>query len=296
MKNRINLLDMHQKLKRPLILDGAMGSLLLEKGINNHLLLWTALSNIEKPDIVKSLHIEYINAGADIITTNTFRTNPYVIKKSNINISTSEFVKIAVSIAKSAHNSKEVIIAGSNAPAEDCYQKERTISYEELIYNHSTHINELWENSVDVIWNETQSHKDEIEIICNICHQHKLPYIISLYFDDNLKILSGENLYEIVDFIKPFEPLAVGFNCIKPMTFFNYIEKYTLPEKWGFYFNCGAGDYQDDFIICGISPEKYINIIKPLLDLKPLFIGTCCGSNPFHTKAIKELLNETYRN
>lgn len=296
MKNKISLLELYNSLKRPLILDGAMGSLLLEKGIKNHPVLWTALSNIENPDIVRSIHCEYINAGADIITTNTFRTNPYAIKKSQVNFGVENFVKSAVQLAKDARQNKKILIAGSNAPAEDCYQRERTISIEELIYNHKLHIDLLWKNSVDIIWNETQSHKDEIEIICKYCSENKIPFVINLFFDDDLKILSGEDLKEIVDFIINYDPVAIGFNCIKPSTFFSYIEKYNLPERWGVYFNCGSGEFTDENISCGINPKIYVDIIKKLIDLNPIFIGSCCGSNPEHTKAIKNFVNEVYRN
>jgi len=294
MKEKINFIDLYNQLKRPLILDGAMGSLLIEKGITNHPVLWTSLSNLENPETVKSIHLEYIKNGADIITTNTFRTNPISVKKSNENIDINEFVKKAVQLAKEARDNKRVIIAGSNAPAEDCYQKDRTISTRELEYNHKTHIQILWDSSVDIIWNETQSHMDEIKIICKYCSENKIPFIVSLFFDDNLKILSGENLVDVVNYIISHDTAAVGFNCIKPEIFFKYIEKYSLPERWGFYFNCGAGNYTDEFITCGISPEHYVEITKQLLPFNPIFIGSCCGSNPKHTKAIKELLNEIY--
>lgn len=295
-RKRINIIEKYSELNRPLILDGAMGSLLLEKGITNHPILWTALANIEKSEIVKNIHIDYIDAGAEIITTNTFRTNPYSIKKSNLNISAAEFVKTAINNALDAINDNEVIIAGSNAPAEDCYQKERTISFNELESNHKIHIELLWESTVDIIWNETQSHRDEIEIICKYCYENKIPYVVNLFFDKNLKILSGEDLIEIIELISSWDPIAIGFNCIKPETFYKYIEKYSLPLRWGFYFNCGAGNYTDETITCGISPNSYIEYIKPLLEYKPLFIGTCCGSSPLHTKSVKEFFNALYRN
>ena len=62
---------------KPLILDGAMGSLLQQKGIPFDEYLWTAKANISNPNLVKDIHENYISAGADIISTNTFRTNPW---------------------------------------------------------------------------------------------------------------------------------------------------------------------------------------------------------------------------
>jgi homocysteine S-methyltransferase len=80
-------------LKKPLVLDGPMGTLLIERGIDLGSKLWSALALINAPDQVKKIHKEYIEAGADIITTNTFRTNPYAVKSSNSNFSSKDTCK-----------------------------------------------------------------------------------------------------------------------------------------------------------------------------------------------------------
>lgn len=292
---RIDIIGMHAE-KRILVLDGAMGSLLQQYGAASDKYLWSSLSNLKNPEIVRKIHKEYIDAGADIITTNTFRTNPASVKLSGHSISVEEFVRISVNLAIEAREDRNVIIAGSNAPAEDCYQKERTLSKDELEYNHKKHIELLWESGVDIIWNETQSHLDEIEIICNFCHSQNLPYVINLFYDNQLNLLSGESLRDAVKVVATFKPTAVGFNCIKPELFLDKIKPDLLVDRWGFYLNCGSGEYTDESISCGISPEYYLSLIKPLLELKPLYVGSCCGSSPSHTKIIKEYIDEVYRN
>jgi homocysteine S-methyltransferase len=220
-EGRIDLLKRKDELKRPLILDGALGSLLQQRGIEAEEDLWMSHANLFFPKTVVKLHREYIQAGADIITTNTFRTNPYALKSSNEDIYDEDFVRKSVELAKVAREREEmdIIIAGSNSSAEDCYQKERTIDKNTLEYNHKKHIELLWENGVDVIWNETHSHLDEIEIICEYCSSNNLPFIISLFFDENLRLLSGETLTETVSFISKFSPAAIGFNCVYPGIF-----------------------------------------------------------------------------
>ena len=292
--NRLALLEKYKGLKRPLILDGAMGSLLQQKGIPGDKHLWFSKLNIDNPKLVIEIHKEYIDAGADIITTNTFRTNPASLKASNYSFDQSKFVFRSVQIAIEAREDKEIIIAGSNAPAEDCYHKERTISMYELDYNHKKHIELLWENGVDVLWHETQSHWDEIEIISKFCSYNSLPFVMNFYFNDDLKLLSGEPLSEAVDFAKEFSPVAIGFNCIKPDIFRKYFEKHEIGYNWGFYFNCGAGNVSDNYIHCGIDPTKYTEIIRQYLNYKPVFIGSCCGSSPLHTQTIKDFFDEIY--
>ncbi|PKL81709.1 MAG: hypothetical protein CVV24_13865 [Ignavibacteriae bacterium HGW-Ignavibacteriae-3] len=293
-KSRLNLIDEYTVMNRPLILDGAMGALIHERKNTFDKNLWSSLTNITDPFLVESLHVKYINAGAQIITTNTFRTNPVAYNKSNLNITLEDFVRSSVGIALRARGSNRVIIAGSNAPAEDCYQKQRLISEKDLINNHHYHITYLWESGVDIIWNETQSHWDEIEIICKFCSENSIPYAMNLYFDDDLKLLSGEPLQAVIENIKEFSPEVIGFNCIHNKLLEDYINKYSLPNNWGFYFNCGSEPIGEGIIHCAISPASFSAKIRSFLNYKPIFIGSCCGSNPEHTTAIKDLMNEVY--
>jgi methionine synthase I (cobalamin-dependent) len=121
-----------------------------------------------------------------------------------------------------------------------------------------------------------------------------IPYAVNLYTDRDLNILSGESLDYAIKFIASFNPQAIGFNCIELNIFERFIEKFPLPYSWGFYFNCGSGDPESNQIQCGVKPSDLAEQIKPLLRLNPLFAGSCCGSNPAHTKAVKELFNEIY--
>jgi homocysteine S-methyltransferase len=275
---------------KPLILDGAMGSYVQQKGFATEGNLWTTNLNHTNPEIIIQTHLEYIEAGADVITTNTFRTNPASLFKAGIS-NTAIYVKEAVNLAKQTVIGKKVLIAGSNPPAEDCYQSTRIVNSNELEINHKNHIDLLIDNGVDFVLNETQSHFDELRIICDHCDQNNIPYVISLYVLDTLKILSGESLDNILLFLKDHEVMAIGFNCISPNLFLNTIGSIQLPERWGYYLNCGSGNPTDKIINCGIQPDEYLKTVKKSLAYKPLFIGSCCGSNPAHTKKIREFLN-----
>ncbi len=295
-RSRIDILEKYELLKRPLILDGAMGSLLQQKNIPLHKNLWASIVNVTHPETIVEIHKEYIASGAEIITTNTFRTNPNAMHHSNLNITNEEFIHCGVQLAfDSVYRNDMIIIAGSNAPAEDCYQIERSLTHTKLDYNHKLHIEQLMECGCDIIWNETQSHWDEIKIITSFCSENAYPYVVNLYFNDELRLLSGEPLDEAVSFISEFSPAGIGFNCIKPELLKRYFENNTPPLHWGFYLNCGAGDIHDEIIKCDLDPQGCSDEIKPLLKMNPMYLGSCCGSTPHHTKAIKELLDEVYR-
>jgi len=287
-KADINFFALAKRMKRPLILDGAMGSLLQQRGVKMHSALWMSLANLENPEIVKGIHDEYIEAGADIITTNTFRTNPLAINRLTSK-KIKGLVRKAVNIARAAAGDLPVLIAGSNAPAEDCYQVKRTITKKELEANHKSHIEELYSNGCHFILNETQSHFDEIKIISNYCSDNSIPYVISLFFGNDLNILSGENLSEIIKFIKDRNALAIGFNCILPSTMIKTKRLIKNTKHWGFYLNCGDGAYTDDNIECGISPKEYAKHVAEYTTLSPSFIGACCGSGPEHIRELKNI-------
>jgi len=276
---------------KPLRLDGAMGTYLQEKGYSPNKALWMTEINQTNPDVIVQIHKEYIEAGADIVTTNTFRTNPSAFE--NTGNDWIPYVEQAVKLAQTAVKGydKKVYITGSNAPAEDCYQTERTISNNKLEINHKYHIDLLIDSGVNFILNETQSHFDEIQIICNHCHKNKIPFLISLYLTDTLSILSGESFKYVLQFIYEYEPLAIGFNCISPNVFNKIREQVQLNFNWGYYLNCGLGNPSDKIITCGINPDEYIEIVKESMKNNPSFIGSCCGSNPNHIRKIKEFLD-----
>jgi len=273
---------------KPLILDGAMGSMLQQNGFTAHPDLWMSKLNLTNANIIFNVHKSYINAGADIITTNTFRTNPAAFEGAGYPYD-SKYVREAVNIAKDASKNTSVIIAGSNPPAEDCYQKQRKISNKLLEINHTNHIDLLIDNGVDFILNETQSHFDEIKIICEHCTRYNIPYILSFYFDENLTILSGEHLNYILKYSADHNPLAIGFNCIAPILFKSMLRNINPTGNWGFYLNCGSGNPQDENIKCGISPIEYSGMVGETFKYEPSFVGACCGSNPNHIKEIKKL-------
>ncbi|MDP2304296.1 MAG: homocysteine S-methyltransferase family protein [Ignavibacteria bacterium] len=278
-------------LHRPLILDGATGTKLIEHNHNFNDSLWTSIFNITNPELVIKLHREYLEAGADIITTNTFRTNYLAYKNSSIEISHSSLVKRSVNLAIEARNGRKILIAGSNAPAEDCYQTNRTISHIDLIKNHHLHIDELMSAGVDFILNETQSHFDEIKIIAEYCYQNKIPFVLSLYFDDELRILSGETVSEIIEYLKPFKPLALGFNCVSPKRLHSLLTEIELKSDWGFYLNCGDDNSLNNKLKCTVTPDSYIDKVSHFPQSNYIFIGACCGSSPSHIKEIKRYLD-----
>lgn len=279
---------------KPALLDGAVGSLLQTHGIMMHPVLWSSYANISDPKTVTKVHKDYLLAGADVISTNTFRTNPAAYISARIDNDYDQFVRNSVSIAKVLKKEHSFLLAGANASAEDCYRRERTLNRTELEYNHKKHIELLWDSGCDFILNETQSHMDEIEIICRFSSENKIPFVVSLYFTHDLKLLSGEHVEEAVQFIADFKPEMISFNCIKYSQLAELLKHIQAPSKWGFYLNSGKDNQTDAHIETGVFPDEYCAYVEEFLSMKPAMIGSCCGSTPEHTSKLRKMIDERY--
>lgn len=307
---KFNIFEWAKKLDRPLILDGAMGSLLQVKYPSlYHPGIWMNKVLIQHPDFVQNLHLNYINAGADIITTYTFRTSPYALSiYDDEKHSSEEMVKIAVNQClearkKAKEGKTPVLIAGSNSSMVHCYAGNlKDIKDEEIIENHTKHIEYLMKAGVDFILNETFSQIKEIEITSQICTKQGIPYIISLYCDENLNLISGEKVLEALEVIKKYNPLAISFNCVKYSTMKKILKEIDLKDLlWGLYINCGDEKMQENYVAMGgkvemnmldivVSPENLVNFTNEIIQtqkLRPSFVGTCCCSNHEHTEKLK---------
>lgn len=308
-----SLFQWSRKFNRPLILDGAMGSIVHSKysSLYQHG-LWMNKVLIQDPTFIKNLHLDYIKSGADIITTFTFRTNPYALKlHDQEHHKSEEMVKIAVEACLEAkkqalaENIKPILIAGSNTTMIRCYVGDLTgISDEEIYENHKQHMENLMNSGSDFILNETFGHLREIRIVCEVSQKLGIPFVISLYCEDNLTMRSGEPLQEVVDFVKKFNPLAIGFNCIKYSTMKKIIKEINLRDiVWGCYINCGDENMQEtyaamkgkvgvevlDFAVSPDDLKKFTEEIILVKNLRPAFVGSCCCSNPDHTKKLAEI-------
>jgi 5-methyltetrahydrofolate--homocysteine methyltransferase len=302
------------EITRPNILDGACGCVLQE----NHPELfddniWMTKINTYYPEEVKCLANEYLKSGANIITSNTFRTNSsslelYNHKNLEFSLNSQNEVKKALDILLNLRKetNSNFFIAGSNPPSQDCYTKTQTLSYEKIKDNHINHIKLLYENGADIILNETQSFLNEIEICQKFCFQNNINYMVSLYLNEDLTLNSGEYVYDILHKIDDLCPLAICFNCINEKTFKSAVEIgyktiMALKSGFGFYLNCGdpnsiETNYLNDNFKAYISPNNYAKIVKNYQHLKPVIVGACCMSTPDHIKEISSLYNNNELN
>jgi len=276
------------------IIDGAMGSEFIKRGLQLPPHIWSAQLNLEKSELVKALHEEYINAGANYITTNTFRTTPRAYKKLGLSNKESEILANAslinaIKIAKEAAFGK-VKVLGSIAPLEDCYTPELFPGTKYAQKEFSQIAKWFYEKNIDIFLLETMNSIDEAQCCLEVINKYNIPAWISFVLLDNNHILSGEKLEDAINMASSFNVDCFLINC-NPLDKTKDALKVIANnwrKKWGIYPNLGIGEPSADGNIQKIySDKEFIDLIKKALSLNASVIGGCCGSNPEHIKLIK---------
>ena len=278
------------------ILDGGLGSELIKRGVNLPSNIWSAEANTKYPNLVNKIHLDYINAGADYITTNTFRTTPRAYKKINrtnyIKKSKQSFNN-AIQIALSASNNNHPII-GSIAPLEECYNPA-------LFPNNSIALSEfkelgLWfsNSKVNILLLETMNSITETEIAITALKPFNLPLWVSFVLKDNEHLLSGEKLIDALKLLKKKQVDTVLINCnsIKRTYQSMNIISENWTGSWGIYPNLGIGEPSVDGKITKYSSmDDFSDLITKAINIGANILGACCGSSPEHIKQIKKLVH-----
>lgn len=282
------------KQNKPLILDGATGTEIDRRGIETTLPLWSAGALQTHPNVVREIHIDYLRAGADIITTNTFRTHAHNMNTAQ---EAREMTILAAKLAKEAVSEigRTAFVAGSVAPLEDCYSPELTPSESYCQREHARMVENLVDGGVDLILIETMHTIYETQAVAKAAHEADIPFIASFILNDVGQLLSGESLQTAIEAILPFEPSAFLVNCIPVNQIENALidlQKLTdLPI--GAYGNMGSVDEISGWAIDeDLTPTHYCHSAESWLKLGAKIIGSCCGSNPEHTQALRKLVDE----
>jgi len=182
---------------KPLVLDGAMGTELARRGVDTSQEEWSAAALETAPDVVRQVHIDYIRAGADIITTNTFRTHARSLQSS---ARAREWTHKAVRLAQEAVGERSVYIAGSVAPLEDCYSPHLTPPVSYCLREHRELIHNL--EGVDLLLIETMNTVHEAAAAAQNAHAAGIPFVVSLV---KRPICSAGNR-----FLRPWMPFGSG--------------------------------------------------------------------------------------
>ena len=287
------------------ILDGAMGSELEKNGAQMDKKLWCGTSSIKFPEIVKKVHEDYIEAGADVITTNTYASTPISMKNYGFENSIEEYNKKSVLIAKKAaeNSNKDIAIAGSVSASGSFYK----LGIKTMIPNFNEQLKILTEEGVDLIILEAMSSQAEIvQAMIECSAKVKVPVwlAISCVIDNNSnEIMLGYNdsidappeVYENFEkSLKKFSqlhkgPILIAHSNIDVTGKAVKIAKKIFNGIIGAYPNVGFYEKPHWIYEDNMKPEDFLIQAKSWVENGSQIIGGCCGIGPDLIKSLSNL-------
>jgi len=287
--------------ERPVLLaDGAMGTSLFELGLANGAAgeLW----NVDHPDRVRSVHQGFVDAGSDIILTNTFGGNRCRLAFHDAADRVGEINSAAARLAREVADnaSRPVIVAGSMGPTGEVLEPVGSFGQAEAEAAFAEQAAALKEGGVDVVWIETMFSEEEPTAAVRAVESVGLPYVVTMTFDSSGRTMMGikpEDALLMSKRIK-WRPSAFGANCgIGPAQLLDSIiglaraagTDDVIVAKG----NCGTPTMGADMLPhYNGTPEIMADYACLARDAGARIIGGCCGTTPTHIEAMRIALAE----
>ena len=286
---------------RIVILDGGIGAELEKNGANMDQDLWCGKCSVDNPELVKKVHENYIDAGADVITTNTYGTTPISMKQYGYDNLIEKYNQKSVRLAKEAAKNKNVAIAGSVSTFGSFYR----LGLKAMIPGFKEQIKILSEEGVDLIILEAMSSQaDIVETIIECSSNISLPVWLSIScVMEDKKVMLGYNdtvdtdthIYESLEVaIKNFTklhkgPILIAHSDINVTGQAIKTAKNNFDGVLGAYPNRGYYEKPHWKFVDNMSPEDYLNEAKSWVKNGVQIIGGCCGVGVEEIKAISIL-------
>jgi S-methylmethionine-dependent homocysteine/selenocysteine methylase len=282
---------------RPLLLDAAMGTELQRRDLDTSLPLWSAAALVRDPELVWTIHTDEVAAGAEILTANTFRTHGRSLGKAGLASRSAELTALAVQLAHraAAAPGREIFVAGSLSPLEDCYRPDLVPDEAALAREHGVQARFLADAGVDLILAETHNTIREAAASVRAAKGTGVPVVVSLVSDGEGRLLSGEPLGDAARALLPLEPDALGINCVPAARLGRDLAALAAAapgRPLSAYGNLGMpADGPGWAFTEELAPADYAGHARSWLSAGARIVGGCCGTTPAHTRALRELLD-----
>ncbi len=279
---------------KPVVLvDGATGTNYMERGLGpgDPPELW----NVDHPERVEGLHQDFVDAGADIILTNTFGCTTYRLKLHGNQHRVKELAGAAAQIARRVADGVErpVVVAGSVGPLGELFQPMGLLTEEEAIEAFAEQMEGLRDGGVDVIWIETMFSAEEVRAAAQAAINVGMPYTTTLSFDTAGRTMMGilpESLPSLFEGLSE-QPVAMGANCgVGASDILLSILAMSGADADNVYIskgNCGVPHFHGTEIVYSGTAEVMAAYAALAIDAGARIIGGCCGTSPAHLAAMR---------
>lgn len=276
-------------LKKRLLFDGAMGTMLQIKGLGQDC---PEEWNTTHPDVLREIHKAYLDAGSDVIETNTFGANRFKLAKFGLQKKVSQLNRADASMAKELAG-EDRFVAGAVGPTGEFLEPVGQISESQMYEAFAEQVYALQEGGADLICVETMSDPEEAGLALRAAKENtNLPVITSMLFEPGPKgfrTMMGTDVKSAVEKLKEAGADALGTNCGNGIELITEIVKeinsYTDGPILGMP-NAGVPQLKGGQTVFPESPEFMAAHIEALLQTGANIIGGCCGTTPEHIEAM----------
>ncbi len=276
-----------------LFFDGGMGTLLQERGLLAGEVPETW--NILHPEIIRQIHKEYLLAGSNIISANTFGVNAFKCK--NLEYTVNELVTAGVRLVREAmgevHSSQSMYAALDIGSIGKLLKPLGEVSFDEAYKVFQEIVIAGNQAEADLILIETVSDSYEIKAAVLAAKENSnLPVVVTMIFDENGKLLTGGDVASVTAMLEGLGVDAIGFNCgLGPKQIKKLLPQLTACCSLPIVMNPNAGlpvvvNGQTTF---EVEPEEFAQSMRTLVEMGASVVGGCCGTTPAHIKRVVEL-------
>lgn len=274
--------------------DGAMGTELLRRGYPQDVPL--ELANLTHPELVRNIHEEYLASGAQLLETNTFGANPLTLSGYGLEEKTEEIIREGVRLAQSVTQSKAYVL-GSVGPLGKPVGEGFGVNDETARECYRRQIQALLEAGVDAILFETMASTHEVRLALEVLESldNNIPYLVQFSFLPDGTTPYGENVLQVVTFLRGLRACCVGLNCGSgPQDAVGILQQFAqyLPGPFSVQPNAGYPQVVQGRITYGASPEYFASFAGTFLSLGAKILGGCCGTTPAHIQVFAQTLRE----
>ncbi len=280
--------------QRPLIFDGAMGTLLQRRGLKTGVIPETL--NLTHPEIISSIHKDYVNAGADVITANTFGANAHKLGKF---ATSDEVIAAAIKLAKDACEGTECRVALDVGPIGMLLEPMGTLSFDEAYDLFKEQMIAGQNGGADIIIIETMSDMLEAKAAVLAAKENTdLPIILSMSFNADCRTFMGVDAVTAAVTASSWGIDCFGVNCsFGPQTLMPTVEKIieysSLPVI--VQANAGLPCVVNGETLYSVDADEYAEYIEKMLKMGVSVVGGCCGTDPSYIEKIATLTKNLVR-
>lgn len=253
----------------------------------------------DRPEKVLELHRAFIDAGSDIILTDSFGGSPIRMRESKYAGRASELNRRAAELAReAAADSDQVLVAGSMGPTGILMEPYGELSRAAAAETFATQAAALTEGGVDLLVLETFFALDEaLAAIEGVGKGSDLPLVVSFSFDQGTKTMMGLSPTQMVEAIGPLQVAAIGANCGKSLDLMEAVVTEISRLHLGIPLwvkpNAGLPRMDGDVARYDTTPEIMAEYARRFIALGARVVGGCCGTSPAHLAAIAEAARRT---